>query len=145
MSRAKTPPVDRLLAGTQMPSSFGACWLWTGCKTIGGYAQIGKGGDGGGNFLGHRLSFVLAFGPIPEGMELDHLCNTRHCVNPLHLEAVTHAVNMRRARDRRETCSNGHSRSEKNTRWEKSGNRKCRPCGAEQSRRVRAKKRSEAK
>lgn len=72
----------------------GDCWLWT--------AGI-SGGTGYANFhwLGrtqsaHRVSYMLAVGPVPEGMTLDHLCRVRHCVNPSHLEPVTLAENIRR-------------------------------------------------
>lgn len=44
----------------------------------------------------HRLSYELFVGPIPDGYELDHLCRNRGCVNPAHLEAVTHRVNVLR-------------------------------------------------
>jgi hypothetical protein len=69
-------------------------WLWTGTTNGVGYGVV---------FIRycrwyvHRLSYVLAVGPIPPGMELDHLCRVRSCFNPEHLEAVTHAENMRRS------------------------------------------------
>jgi hypothetical protein len=48
-------------------------------------------------------------------MEVDHTCNNRACINPLHLEAVSHTENMRRGLERRETCKAGHLWDEKNT------------------------------
>lgn len=70
------------------------CWIWTKSlfpKT--GYAQ--KQADGG-SALAHRWYFEQKHGPIPEDKVLDHLCRQRDCVNPDHLEPVTHAKNVQR-------------------------------------------------
>lgn len=71
------------------------CWLWLG------YVNTRRGGYGevyvrGGMKLAHRAVYELLVGPIPKGLEIDHLCRTRCCVNPNHLEPVTRAENMRR-------------------------------------------------
>lgn len=70
------------------------CWLWTG-------GQIGKGYGvfrlNGGGKLAHRVAYQFVKGEIPEGLEIDHLCKVRHCVNPSHLEAVTRLENMLRS------------------------------------------------
>jgi len=50
-----------------------------------------------GRNMAHRIYYERAHGAIPEGFELDHLCRVRHCVNPAHLEPVSHAENMRRS------------------------------------------------
>lgn len=75
----------------------GDCWLWTGAINNKGYGVFAT---DEGNQLAHRVSYVMFVGPIPEGLELDHVyargCRHRHCVNPDHLEAVTHAENVRR-------------------------------------------------
>ena len=70
-----------------------SCWEWTGTIRKDGYASGAQ----------HRLYYVRAKGPIPAGLELDHLCNNKRCVNPDHLEPVTHAENVRRACERRKT------------------------------------------
>lgn len=44
----------------------------------------------------HRVTYEHYVGPVPEGLELDHLCRVRNCVNPAHLEPVTHLLNVRR-------------------------------------------------
>src|ERR1035437_5379402 len=70
------------------------CWLWTGCK-VRGYGQVTIFYK---RFYAHRLSFEAAKGKIPEGLEIDHLCHVKNCVNPDHLEAVTPKSNMKRRR-----------------------------------------------
>lgn len=73
------------------------CWLWTGGRAGRGdlYGQFWYGGTQG---LAHRFSYETLVGPVPEGLELDHLCRVQHCVNPTHLEPVTPAVNIQRMR-----------------------------------------------
>ena len=62
------------------------CWLWTAALSH-GYGRFGKGG------AAHRLAWEDRNGPIPEGLVLDHLCRVPRCVNPEHLEPVTHREN----------------------------------------------------
>lgn len=73
---------------------LGPCWIWTGHVNENGYGRIGYKRKVTGT---HRLAYELLVGPIPEGMEPDHLCRERACCNPAHLEPVTHDENMRRA------------------------------------------------
>lgn len=79
----------------------------TGCITYEGtrdkrdYGHLKTPTAMGPGTLAHRRSYELVRGPIPEGLELDHLCSNPPCVNPAHLEPVTHAENMRRAAERR--------------------------------------------
>lgn len=83
------------------------CWLWTGCFVRGGYGVVRNGAR---NSFVHRLTYEWLVGPVPEGMDLDHVCRTRRCVNPAHLEPVTRKENVARGiaalRDRcpSETC-----------------------------------------
>ena len=63
------------------------CWLWT-ASTLNGYGQIKAGGRFGKILLAHRVAYEMLVGPIPEGLQLDHLCRVTLCVNPKHLEPV---------------------------------------------------------
>ena len=75
------------------------CWLWTAAVDRDGYASYTE--SRSKKWRAHRLAYLDAYGPHDEGLELDHLCTTRQCVRPDHLEAVTHAENLRRAAARR--------------------------------------------
>jgi len=70
----------------------GGCWLWTACKTYGGYGVFCL---GGGKAYAHRITYELLVGPIPEGMEIDHgpVCHNPSCVNPAHLRLATRSGN----------------------------------------------------
>ena len=69
------------------------CWLWRGGLHGHGYGQVRWDGR---RQKAHRVSYQMFNGPIPDGLELDHLCRTRACVRPDHLEAVTHRTNCLR-------------------------------------------------
>ena len=71
------------------------CWVWTGGTNTQGY---GIANFAGRKHLAHRVMYEREVGPIPEGLEIDHLCSVHGCVRPDHLEAVTHLVNVRRGK-----------------------------------------------
>lgn len=83
---------ERLLAKVEKAPGPG-CWIWVAAIDQNGYGRIGFLGK---NRQAHRLSYELFIGEIPKGLELDHLCRVRRCVNPKHLEPVTRRENIRR-------------------------------------------------
>ena len=90
------------------------CWLWTGSLDAAGYGRIYLGPEVGRPGLAHRASYEMAVGPVPDGLVLDHLCRVRRCVNPAHLEPVTHRENVLRGEapnivlHRLGVCARGH-------------------------------------
>lgn len=88
------------------------CWIWKASKNDKGYGGIGYQGK---VVRSHRLAYEMLIGDIPDGLELDHLCRRRDCVNPFHLEPVTHKVNMSRGKAASKThCLRGHPLSGSN-------------------------------
>lgn len=108
------------------------CWLWTAGTCKDGYGRFRLDGR---VQQAHRVAYELLVGPIPEGLELDHVCRVTACVRPDHLEPVTHQENMARGHyGRRDCCKRGHLFTPENTRWVESG-RRCRKCAVENTRR----------
>lgn len=98
------------------------CWIWNGYVSEDGYGRLGK-------IVAHRMVYEERVGPVPDGLELDHLCRQRDCVNPAHLEPVTHAENIRRGVwTLRSHCRQGHEFTPENTYVDPHGQRFCRTC-----------------
>ena len=110
---------------------FHACWEWTGATNGLGYGQLGMSrGHRPRNVYAHRVSYELSRGSIPEGMEVDHLCHNPRCVNPDHLQIVSHQDNMRRSKAATKTaCKRGHDWTDpRNVYFRKNGTRYCAEC-----------------
>lgn len=78
---------------------LGPCWLWGGTVGSKGYGRLTP--HRGLNLLAHRWAYEHMVAEIPDGLQIDHLCRVRHCVNPYHLEPVTRAENLRREHEAR--------------------------------------------
>lgn len=106
------------------------CWLWTGAKIKRGYGHFRM---PTGVQMAHRVAYELLVGPVPEKMDLDHLCRVHSCVNPSHLEPVPHRVNCLRGDApiaglaKRTHCFRGHEFTADNT-YSTPGRRRCRMC-----------------
>lgn len=114
-----------------IPEPNTGCWLWTGCLNPKGYGNFHYHGK---TRLSHGAAYEMFVGPIPEGCEVDHTCRQRSCVNPRHLEAVTHRINLLRGHTvtayhaSRTHCPQGHPYDATNTVIENDGGRKCLIC-----------------
>lgn len=108
------------------------CWLWTASRFAAGYGQFRYSPQKNGR--AHSWSYEHFKGPIPEGLQIDHLCKNKLCVNPDHLEAVTAMVNVHRSNNacavnaRKTHCPQGHAYSLENTYVDPAGRRICRAC-----------------
>jgi hypothetical protein len=122
-------PVHRLLEFLPFGDE---CWEWQGNRRANGYGSFWMDGS---SRLAHRAVYELLVGPIPDGLQIDHLCRNRACVNPSHLEVVDARTNVLRSMNlaalnaRKTHCKHGHPFDEANTAVLANGSRRCRTCG----------------
>lgn len=130
------------------PCPMSGCWIWVGAWISNGYGHARANAK---RVLSHRLTYQVLIGPVPDGLQLDHLCRVRACCNPRHLEPVTAQENARRGDGGKETarrkmamthCKRGHSLAADNTYrvLMPNGNvsRKCKQCQQLRKRTVRS-------
>jgi hypothetical protein len=110
------------------------CWEWQGWRNSADYGYLSVDGR---DQCAHRVAYEALVGPIPNGLELDHLCVNPPCLNPAHLEPVTHAENQRRIAERQTGCRRaGHDWTDpNNVRSRPNGSRYCAACEREAQRR----------
>lgn len=140
MRRNGRPSVEgRFWEKIAVPSPRTKCWLWTAALDISGYGVFRVAEK---MVKAHRFSYTLARGPIPDGLQVDHLCRVRRCVNPDHMELVTNRENFLRGSaltarlHHLGICIRGHALAGENAR--RSGGRvRCRICTNEAARRYR--------
>jgi len=140
--------LERLKRGVEEITETG-CWVWMGAVKENGYARhyARLNDEPRKNWHVHRLTYTLVRGPIPDGCEIDHLCRVRCCVNPAHLEAVPHRINLLRGDGisakcaRKVECLRGHPFTGHNLMKKRKG-RGCRACHNE-GRRHRARVRAQ--
>jgi len=118
------------------------CWQWVASTDRSGYGLFWHESR---MKYAHRVYWELTVGPIPNGMELDHLCMNKGCVNPAHLEPVSHAINVRRAKAVTTACPQGHPYNGDNLRITKRGHRRCRACHLTTANSARDRRRKETK
>lgn len=133
--KSRTTP-EKVLArlDTSDPDS---CWLWPGAVRPDGYGVVSVADK---TRPVHRYLYEQLVGPVPDGLQLDHLCRVRHCCNPAHLEPVTGKENVLRGighsaeNARKDVCQEGHPLTGDNVYVRPSGARNCRTCHREKNR-----------
>jgi hypothetical protein len=129
------------------PEPNSGCHLWAGSTSDWGYGQVRVKGK---RVMAHRYAYEKKRGPIPPGLDLDHLCRVRCCVNPDHLEPVTRRENTLRGvgqaavHARKTHCPYGHALAAARPAGKQKRHRACLPCHAAHERRRRARRRAHA-
>ncbi len=120
---------ERLMSHVRINPDTG-CWEWTASKQSYGYGQFRKLVDGKWVIRrAHRVSYELFRGPIPDGLVLDHLCRVPGCINPEHLEPVTHKTNINRGdKGPKLQCIRGHMMTPDNIARRPDGRARCKTC-----------------
>ncbi len=123
------------------------CWIWLGHISVQGYGKI-RTEKFVGQRLAHRVIYQFYKGHVPKELTIDHLCRVRCCVNPFHMEPVTHLENMKRAifvpeKKHKTICPKGHALTEDNLLINDKGHRRCRLCRILQQRAIRKRRKEQ--
>jgi hypothetical protein len=102
------PIKERLLSSISKPKGESGCWLWLGSKLPRGYGILSVQSK---KKYAHRLSYETFVGPVPDGLDVMHLCDNPSCINPGHLQAGTHKQNMEDC-SRKGRAANGEKNSQ---------------------------------
>ncbi len=113
------------------------CWLWKGARNSRGYGCWSQDGQ---RVLTHRVAYERLVGPIPQGLQIDHLCRVKACCRPDHLEPVTAAENSQRRVSTISHCAHGHPLKGANLYVHPRGSRECRICRAAQFKAAKARR-----
>lgn len=136
--------LDDKLTQNTLPEPMSGCWIWIGNQALNGYGTLNIKNAGGRHKvkLAHRVMWERLRGAIPVGLQLDHKCRVRACVNPAHLEPVTRMENILRGNGasainaRKTCCPKGHAYAPENTYFRPGvAKRECRACKREKARR----------
>ncbi len=144
--RTPTPLTQRILKNVVVNDD--GCWEWQLSLDKDGYGKIHHAKVA---TRAHRAAYIAFVGPIPDGLETDHLCRVRHCCNPAHMEVVTHRENTLRGTSpsalcaRKTHCPKGHAYDPQNTRLDDRNRRNCRACQRIAARAYRERKRNSPK
>lgn len=139
------PMIDRVI--DLVVRDGNGCWIFEGNRNAYGYGRIRRGKGQRGTAMVHRVVYEHFVGPIPDGLQLDHLCRVRACCNPEHLEPVTTQENVLRGNGvsavnaRKTHCIHGHPFDDLNTCTDPTWGRKCRTCARTRAAMYRADKR----
>lgn len=138
MPKVAKPVDQRIINGSR---AVDGCWIWQQAKHPTGYGLIRvRVGKKKITKRAHRIAYAAFIGAIPDGLDLDHLCRNRACVNPWHLEPVTRSTNLKRGLVGQEIadvqrakthCRRGHPYAGTNLYKDKTGRRHCRSCSRE--------------
>src|SRR5215472_9435079 len=135
LTQQENKMIDELFDRFIFPEPNSGCWIWMGFVNENGYGKVVRPSIRKSPIAAHRYAFEKVKGEIPSGLDLDHLCRVRCCVNPDHLEPVTRSINCLRGETGwaggnaiKTQCPQGHAYTPENTYTDRTGGRYCIQC-----------------